>query len=353
MNNFFRIIFYTFFLAFSYSQFSLNSVEAKKIYLYAELWGDILATDGCDSDCIARSEPLRDLHTAAAHAGYELIQIHSLDNLKDFEKLLVFEVPLDQLHHLSQYPKKKVILFLWEPPTTLPNNFVLEYHRYFSKVFTWNDDLIDNKKYFKFYYPCRRLMIQDSVDFSSKTLCTLISSNLSSPHPNELYSERFNVINFFEHHPKDDFHFYGRSWPYSFRNYKGTVHEKSDVMKYYKFCYCYENIKGIPGYISEKIFDCFHAGCVPIYWGASNITKYIPKKCFIDRLDFETDLELYHYLENMTETQHREYVKNIRRFLNGRKSQLFSNEFFIETVMKAIKSNTMLRIPAVQKISNQ
>jgi hypothetical protein len=55
----------------------------------------------------------------------------------------------------------------------------------------------------------------------------------------------------------------------------------------YKFSICYENARDTPGYITEKIFDCFFAGCVPIYWGANNITDHIPKECFIDKRDFE------------------------------------------------------------------
>ena len=48
-------------------------------------------------------------------------------------------------------------------------------------------------------------------------------------------------------------------------------------MQHYRFYICYENTEGVEDYITEKIFDCFAAGFVPIYWGASNIEKYIPK----------------------------------------------------------------------------
>ena len=48
------------------------------------------------------------------------------------------------------------------------------------------------------------------------------------------------------------------------------------------FAICYENARDIPGYITEKIFDCFFAGCVPIYWGgAPNVTDHIPANTFI------------------------------------------------------------------------
>ena len=36
----------------------------------------------------------------------------------------------------------------------------------------------------------------------------------------------------------------------------------------------------VKGYITEKIFDSFFAGVVPIYWGAENITDYVPKSLY-------------------------------------------------------------------------
>ena len=57
-----------------------------------------------------------------------------------------------------------------------------------------------------------------------------------------------------------------------------------------------------PGYITEKIFGAFAAGCVPsIYYGAPNIETYIPKDCFINYLDFQTPEELYNFMVNMPE----------------------------------------------------
>ena len=45
-------------------------------------------------------------------------------------------------------------------------------------------------------------------------------------------------------------------------------------------------MRDVLGYITEKIFDSFAAWCVPVYWGASNVTDYIPEGCFIDRRKF-------------------------------------------------------------------
>jgi hypothetical protein len=49
------------------------------------------------------------------------------------------------------------------------------------------------------------------------------------------------------------------------------------------------------GYITEKIFDCFYAGTVPIYYGASDISDFIDPKSFIDYQNFSglTDLKRF------------------------------------------------------------
>jgi len=42
------------------------------------------------------------------------------------------------------------------------------------------------------------------------------------------------------------------------------------------------------GYVTEKIFDCFYAGTIPLYLGASDIPELIPKEAFIDCRQFSS-----------------------------------------------------------------
>ena len=136
----------------------------------------------------------------------------------------------------------------------------------------------------------------------------------------------------------EDFDLYGRGWPTELKSYRGPIARKSDVLKQYKFSICYENIKNIPGYITEKMFDCFRAGCVPVYWGASNVNDYIPKNCFIDRTQFASNEELYQYLKNMNAQEYEEYICAIKSFLQSPQAQRFSIDNFIFTVVEAITS---------------
>jgi len=312
---------------------------AKTIYITPGLWGQLFAASNPlfnRDNCL---DVMVKLRQAAAEAGYELLQANSIESLTNFEYLIVFDVFADQLSDFKRYPKEKLILFLWEPPSVLPDNYNPEYHELFSKIFTWNDDLVDGKKYIKFHYPVLRPMIPEPIDFFSRRTSTLIACNKESSYPGELYSERRRLIQFFEDNSATDFDLYGKWWPGSYKNYQGSIERKVDYLKYYKFCFAYENIRGIPGYITEKIFDCFQAGTVPIYWGASNIARYIPKNCFIAREDFTDEAQLSHYLRHMSRQEHAAYLQNIQQFLNSPEAQLYSIDHFIENFIKLITAS--------------
>lgn len=326
-------------------------IRARPRYMpLRDLWAKekktIYITPGQTVDLFAVNNPIfnRDnglakfclLRDSLANEGYDLVQTHSIEGLKNFEYLIISEIPAGQIEQLKQYPKEKLILIMWEPPTVAPQDHNPEFHEYFSKVFTWRDDLVDNKKYFKFYYPELHPMIADPIDFESKKLCTMIACNKYSAQPNELYTERLKVIMFFENIQTGDFDLYGKFWPSPLKTYKGAIDRKVDILKQYKFSYAYENIKGVPGYVTEKIFDCFQAGCVPIYWGAPNITSYIPKDCFISREDFENNETLYAYLKNMDKERYNEYIKNIQTFLNSDQAQLYSLNNFVKIMMSSL-----------------
>lgn len=239
---------------------------------------------------------------------------------------------------LQKLPRDKAILFMWEPPSTLPKLYSRKYLKHFKRIYTWDDDLVDNKRYFKFYYPVLQPMLPDLPSFEEKKLCSFMFSNKRSKHPKELYSEREKVVQFFEDKPQNDFEFYGKLWEQKgYKNYRGAPVDKIATLKNYRFSICYENIFDVKGYITEKIFDCFAAGTIPIYWGASNVQDYIPENCFIDRRKFKDNEELYVFLKSMDAATYNDYLDNIRAFLKSDKAQLFSTNMFTTIFLEAIR----------------
>ena len=232
----------------------------------------------------------------------------------------------------------------------LPINYMKFFHNFFSKIYTWNDQLVDKKKYFKILLPksIYKSKIR-SKKFKNKKFLVLINSNKSLFYPvkliksfgRELYSERIKAIEFFEKNIPDRFYLYGVGWNipkrYNFKElilgskkyktYKGTIDNKLELLSGFKYCLCFENLTDTKGFITEKIFDCFKAKCIPIYWGASDIEKYIPKNCFIDFRDFKDYDKLVDYLDLINETTYNRYIKNIEKLLSNKK---FINTWFEE-----------------------
>lgn len=237
--------------------------------------------------------PFIHLYESANSKGIEISTVDS-QPLESYDQIFVLDFPKsDNLYFRKLIESKfdNLIFITYEPEIVMPDNFDKENYRYFKKVFTWNDQLVDNKKIFKYYFPIK---IPKNINFDlnkKEKLCTLIASNKCNYNPLELYSERLKAIRWFEKNHLEDFDLYGFGWdekagetlaniwgtpeqlirrdarpeeqPYI--SYKGSLKSKRETLKKYKFSICYENAKDIPGYITEKIFDSFFAGCIPIY----------------------------------------------------------------------------------------
>ena len=255
-------------------------------------------------------------------------------------------------------PNKSNYLLISESEVIRPDNWNISNHKYFKKIFTWNDNFVDNKKYFKINFSSK---IPSDLDFDldkKKKFCTMIAGHKFKSHPLELYTERVKAIRWFEQNHPEDFDLYGIGWDrYYFKgvlsklnkfkfltkllkpNYpscKGAIKSKREVLQKYKFAICYENARDIPGYITEKIFDCFFAGCVPVYLGVPNVTEHIPEDTFIDKRNFETYDKLYKYLKDMPEKEYIAYLDAIKNFIQSDKIYPFSAECFAERIVKEI-----------------
>jgi hypothetical protein len=59
-----------------------------------------------------------------------------------------------------------------------------------------------------------------------------------------------------------------------------SIKDKDEVLLRYKFNICFEN-DDFPGYVTEKPFEAWKSGCVPIWWG-NDKGNYINHKSIID-----------------------------------------------------------------------
>jgi len=98
--------------------------------------------------------------------------------------------------------------------------------------------------------------------------------------------------------------------------YKGACSSKLEILSQYNFSLCFENM-AMEGYITEKIFDGFYAGTVPIYLGAKDIQQWIPENTYIDFRNFKTISDLIQYLNGLSSKNLQDYKENARIFLQS------------------------------------
>ena len=283
------------------------------------------------------SLPYQALANSFVRAGYNFYtELPTIDLASEVHTVFFHNIPSLEVCNKYKSILDKFVILILEPSHVMPPNYDLNLHKLFKKVITFDSRMVDDRKYFQYFFVQSNLKMVDTVvKFSDKRLCTLIGSNKSFFCPNELYSHRKEVINFFEKNNLLGFDFYGFGWNKElYNNYKGKVPSKTDILKKYKFCICYENIKGLNGYVTEKIFGCFIAGCVPVYLGADNITDFVPKDCFVDRRDFKSIEDLYNFMKDITEEEYLNYLFNIKKYLNSELVYKFSIDYFLENIAR-------------------
>ncbi|MFA6433314.1 MAG: glycosyltransferase family 10 [Elusimicrobiales bacterium] len=256
--------------------------------------------------------------------------------------------------------KTRNIALLSECEVIRPENWKTAGQGQFDAIFTWDTRLVDNKRCFEMHFANafpKESLVQPE---EKKAFCLMIAAHKKRSHPLELYSERERAVRWFEKNHPEEFDLYGVGWdsfvfdgprlirglnrikPLTgllrprFPSYKGKIGEKREIMRAYKFSICYENAREIPGYITEKIFDSFFAGCVPVYWGAPDISRYVPEDCFIDKRKFATYEQLYDFMKNMSEKDYQLKLQAIKKFLASPAAYPFSDVCFAETVSRVI-----------------
>ncbi|UFS71309.1 glycosyltransferase family 10 [Geomonas sp. RF6] len=305
--------------------------------------------------------PFQVLHTAAQRRGVT-VGTRALIAPEEADAIVFIDLP-DTSHPLVREMLqcgKPLYLIVLESVLVRPPVLESPLAGAFERIFTYDDSLIDGERFIKINYTFDRHKGGLLSHEEGRKLCVMIAGNKRASHPQELYSERVAAIRWFEAHHPEEFDLYGVGWDErdfgatlplrllnrfpsvrralapKYPSYRGQVERKRPVLERYRFAICYENVRDVPGYVTEKIFDALLAGCVPVYLGAGNVTDYIPADCFIDRRAFPGYRELYDHLSMMTANAYRGYLEAIRAFLAGDLFSPFSCETFARTILNNI-----------------
>lgn len=301
-------------------------------------------------------KPMNQLYETGRQQGVVFSTLDRLGDVSGADAFLFLDFPrvgnpLTAKALASERPK---LLATLESPIVLPENWAEEHHRIFTRIFTYLDPLVDGSKYVKLNY-ARELPLHTRPTAAGRSrLCTMIAGAKGSKATHNLYAERLAAIRWFERNRPGDFDLYGLGWdPTAFPSYRGPVASKRAVLQRYRFSLCYENVRDVPGYITEKIFDCLAAGCVPVYRGADNVQDHIPAACFVDLREFPSYEALHAHLAGMSDADYARHQEAIRRFLGGPACEPFSTRRFCETILREAtacveESRRKTRVPRAQ-----
>lgn len=121
-------------------------------------------------------------------------------------------------------------------------------------------------------------------------------------------------------------------------NLKGPAANKLETIAGYKFAICYENMKK-SGYLTEKIIDCIVAKTIPIYYGAIDISAYLPEDSYIDARQFGTIEALTSYIMSLPEARALAMIEAGQSFLVSDQACLHSYDGFAGWIVELMEEH--------------
>ena len=325
--------------------------------IYRSYKNNVLFKEGAGENNGEFFLPYRKLRQEFLRNGVEL-------NTEDVNsgKKVAFEL---YINCCRQTPKARAYVYLYENPLIRLINRNRRMLDRYNKWFTWDGELLDDGRAVRLFYP-NQLEPADYKDPQERPLfLVLVTTNnaIKDYDPREQFGARVEIIKWYEQYAPNDFHLFGRGWdcpaalsgrwgqiynqarkiiarvfPVTspFATWRGPVASKNELLTRTRFSLAYENSRDLPGYITEKLFDCFRAGCVPVYVGPKEIHDYVPADCFIDGRKFATTAALHAHLLTIDDAAYRGYQERIRAYLLSAGAKLFSQDHFAEVIVREI-----------------
>lgn len=275
--------------------------------------------------------------------------VNTLDYYKDDVNspnlIFVLDYPVNQIRMLKLF-NSILVLVVREPKNINKYNHLIDYHKDFNYVLTWNKSNITQFNYF--LIPSTKKYTLDVIvtkHHKKENSIVMVNSNKYSTEKNNGYDYRKKVLNYYKKNNSNildlygfdwdriNLYFFGRKFPFYLNTrkyvkmYRGILtSDKVDLIANYKYSIVIENTFDTNDYISEKIFDVFLANSVPIYLGPPNINDYIPSNCFINLRSFDSFAELDYYLNLITDLEYNNFLICIKAFLTSSSSLSFTYE---------------------------
>ena len=120
--------------------------------------------------------------------------------------------------------------------------------------------------------------------------------------------------------------------------FRGPCDDKRETVRRYRFGIAYENTAW-PGYITEKIVDCFVAGIVPVYLGAPDISEHVPADSFLDAAGYASPADLADRMRSMSLAETSAMLAAGGGYLKSPAGAMHTFEGFAEWIVGLIKES--------------
>lgn len=336
-------------------------------------------------------QPYRVLREEGLRCGLEFVT-EDLVGLDQASVFLMMELPQSPdvvLGIRQKHPHLKIVLQILESPLGRRWVFDPANHAVFDAVLTYNSYLGGSEKYFIYNIPAGGLdewngSVNEIPWQERKTACLV--ANVPNCRPwlprrsgvgviragwrfnvstwwnyiteqDSLYGQRFEVARSLAEVCRDTFDIYGPGWGNVAvnsvrRSARGVwADSKLELLGRYRFNIAFENCLNDCGYISEKIFDAFLAGTVPVYLGNTQIKECVPKDSFIDASQFRSARELARYLEQVLFADWQEMHEAGVDFLRTHARVSFGSMQYVESMLGAVRYVLSLSTPTLHRAS--
>jgi len=321
---------------------------------------------------------------AAKSNGIEL-NTWDMTNLEKADVLLFIDLPSHRVEFeraRRQAPRAKTLLMICESPLICPQMFDSGNRECFDWVVSYEaaDPAVKNRLHYKL--PVTIAPPLEGPAFHERRLLCMVNSNrvegyfgvrqlglrglpgigrafngwsiswkdLLHPARRDLYSTRRLLGRIADGMKGLEVDFFGKGWngeqiswcplypnkPYRCARGK-FVEDRLATLSQYRFSLAYENWQGEAGYLTDRLFDGFLAGAVPVYLGDSHVSDIVPEHAFVDARNFGDQRDLLLYLRSMEKKEWTSRIEAGRDFLNSPEGRSFDDGAFAATMTSVLR----------------
>lgn len=206
---------------------------------------------------------------------------------------VVFHLPT--LHRLPLCKPAGQLWVAWskECPENYPQQKAEGYRRRFDLRMTYEQDAEIISPY---YGELAARRFRSGPRDKSELICSFVSSDVNRSERTEFLRELMKYL---------PVHCYGKLFRNRTVERDRGAETRKEIYSRYKFVLAMENALA-PDYVTEKFYEPFEAGSVPVYRGAPNVARLAPADdCFINASDYDSPQSLAKFLLQLADDPQR------------------------------------------------